>query len=147
MGIANWFVNNLNTEERALTRDLISIAIADKEFSDDEKKIILDICQIEDISNIELMESIRDASHGTKSFRTLEEKKNYLIHLIRVMAVDGNYPSLEMHLIEIIAKEIGVSRMQIISFVVDEIKAKNLGEAEGFLIIDNFVNYFIETGA
>ena len=147
MRIANWFVNNLNTEERALTRDLISIAIADKEFSDDEKKIILDICQIEDISNIELMESIRDASHGTKSFRTLEEKKNYLIHLIRVMAVDGNYPSLEMHLIEIIAKEIGVSRMQIISFVVDEIKAKNLGEAEGFLIIDNFVNYFIETGA
>lgn len=147
MGIANWFVNNMNTEERTLTRDLISIAIADKEFSDDEKKIILDICQIEDISNVELMESIRDASHGTKSFRTIEEKKYYLIHLIRVMAVDGNYPSLEMHLIEIIAKEIGVSRMQLISFVVDDIKANNLSQIEGLVIIDNFLKYFIETGA
>lgn len=147
MGIADWFVNNLNIEERTLTRDLISIAIADKEFTADEKRMILDICQIEDISNVELMESIRDASYGTMSFRTIEEKKNYLIHLIQVMAVDGNYSSLEMHLIEIIAKEIGVSRMQLISFIADDIKAQNLSQVEGLFIIDNFVKYFIETGA
>lgn len=147
MGIADWFVNNLNTEERTLTRDLISIAIADKEFTGDEKKMILDICQIEDISDVELMDSIRDAKSGTKTFHTLEEKKNYLLHLIRVMAVDGHYPSLEMHIIEIIAREIGISRMQLISFVADEIKARNLSQQEGITIIDHFAKYFIETGA
>lgn len=147
MGIADWFINNLNTKERTLTSDLISIAIADKEFTDDEKKLILDICQIEDITNVELMESIRDASYRTKLFRTIEEKRNYLIHLIRVMAVDGKYSSLEMHLIEILAKKIGVSRMKLISFILEEIKAQNLCQVEGLVIIDNYVKYFIETGA
>lgn len=33
MGISDWFKNDLNTEERALTRDLLSVAIADHEFS------------------------------------------------------------------------------------------------------------------
>jgi uncharacterized tellurite resistance protein B-like protein len=147
MGIADWFVNNLNTEERTLTRDLISIAIADKEFTADEKRMILDICQIEDISDIELMDSIRDAKYGTKTFRTLEEKKNYMLHLVRVMAVDEKYPSLEMHIIEILAKEIGISRMQLLSFVVDEIKAKNLSQKDGIAIVDHFLKFFIETGA
>lgn len=147
MGIANWFTNNLSTEERALTRDLISIAIADKEFTDKEKDMILDICKIEDISNVELMDSIRNPKVGAKTLHTQEEKRNYLSHLILVMSVDNKYISLEMHLIEIIAKEIGISRFQLMSFVVDEIKAKKISQKEGLAIIDNFVKYFIETEA
>ena len=34
MSIVDWFINDLNTEERALTRDLLSVAIADYEFSE-----------------------------------------------------------------------------------------------------------------
>lgn len=147
MGIVNWFINNLNTEERALTRDLVSIAIADKEFTDKEKDVILDICQIEDISNVELMDSIRNPKAGLKTLHTIEEKRNYLGHLIKVMSIDDEYLSLEMRLIEIIAKEIGISRFQLISFVVDEIKSKDISQKEGLSIIDNFVKYFIETEA
>ncbi len=29
MGIVDWFKNDLNTEERTLTRDLLSVAVAD----------------------------------------------------------------------------------------------------------------------
>ena len=32
MGIVNWFTNDLSTEERTLTLDLLSVAIADQEF-------------------------------------------------------------------------------------------------------------------
>lgn len=147
MGIVDWFINDLNNDERVLTRDLLSVAIADKEFSSEEKKMILDICQIEDISDVELINSIRNQEEGTYRLRTFEEKKNYLMHLIRVMSVDNNYPSMEMHIIEIIAKVIGVSRWQLISFVLDEYKAKNISEAQGIDIIDHFVKYFITTGA
>ena len=147
MGIANWFINDLNTEERTLTRDLVSIAIADKEFTGEEKNMILAICQIEDISNEELIDSIRNSNVGGKKLHTLDEKRKYLTHLIRVMTVDDEYTSLEMRLIEIIAKEIGISRMQLVSFVLDEMKAHNLGQDEGITIIDNFVRFFIETGA
>ena len=41
MGITDWFVHDLNTEERTLTLDLLSVAIADQEFCDEEKKAIL----------------------------------------------------------------------------------------------------------
>ena len=39
MGIVDWFTNDLSTEERALTRDLLSVAIADHEFSEEEHTI------------------------------------------------------------------------------------------------------------
>lgn len=98
MGITNWFINNLNSEERILTRDLLSVAIADKEFSGEEKKTILEICMIEDISNVELMDSIRNQVTTSRVLVTQEDKKRYLLNLIRVMSADKNYYPLEMTL-------------------------------------------------
>ena len=67
MGIVDWFTNDLNTEERALTRDLLSVAVADHEFSSEEQDAILDICKTEGISLVELMDSIRDKCVGAKN--------------------------------------------------------------------------------
>ena len=49
MSIVDWFTNDLNTEERTLTRDLLSVAVADKEFTYNEKQVILETCMLEDI--------------------------------------------------------------------------------------------------
>ena len=119
MGIVNWFINDLNTEERTLTRDLLSVAISDKEFSGEEKQVILETCELEDISLTELMDSIRDSKAGAKVLQSLEEKKRYLLHLIRMMAADGKFPTIELHVIEIIAKKIGITPIQILAFVLD----------------------------
>ena len=146
MSIVDWFTNNLNTEERTLTRDLLSVAVADKEFSEEEKKMILDICKIEDISAVELMDSIRDKNAGAEFLHSTEEKKRYLMHLIRVMSVDGEYRSLELHIIEIIAKKLEVTPAMLLSVVVDEIKNNNIGQAEGIAILDNFVKHYIAIG-
>lgn len=48
MGIVDWFTNDLSTEERALTRDLLSVAIADHEFSEEEQQTILKIGEKDD---------------------------------------------------------------------------------------------------
>lgn len=147
MSIVDWFTNDLNTEERTLTRDLLSVAIADKEFSGKEKNVILEACELEDISMTELMDSIRDSKSGAKVLQSLEEKKRYLLHLISMMAADGKFPTIELHVIEIIAKKIGVTPVQILSFILDEINDKNIGKEEGLFILDHFVKHLVVTGA
>lgn len=146
MGITNWFINNLDSEERILTRDLLSVAIADKEFSEEERKTILEICMIEDISNVELMNSIRNQITTSNALLTQEDKKRYLLNLIRVMSADKNYYPLEMHIIEILAKKIGIPPLKLVLFLVEEIKDKNINQYEGLDIIEEFVRHLIVTG-
>ena len=147
MSIVDWFTNDLTTEERTLTRDLLSVAVADKEFNYQEKQVILETCVLEDISKTELMDSIRDGKAGVKILQSQEEKKRYLLHLIRMMATDGKFPTIELHVIEIIAKRIGITPIQILSFVLDEIHENNISQEEGLDIIDKFVRHLIVTGS
>ena len=147
MSIVDWFTNDMSTEERTLTRDLLSVAVADKEFCGEEKKVILEICELEGISLTQLMDSIRDSEAGAKVLQSHEEKKRYLLHLVRMMAADGKFPTIELHVIEIIAKEIGITPIQILSFILDEIHENHIGKEEGLIIIDNFVKHLIVTEA
>jgi uncharacterized tellurite resistance protein B-like protein len=146
MGIVDWFTNDLSTEERALTRDLLSVAIADHEFSEKEQKTILEICETEDISLVEMMDSIRDKKSGAKLLRSTDEKKRYLLHLIKMMSADGRFPSLELHIIEVVAKKLEVNPMQLLSFVLDEISESRISKDDGLVIINNFVKHYITIG-
>ena len=144
MGIVDWFKNDLNTEERTLTRDLLSVAVADGEFCDEEKNTILEICQLEGISAVELIDSIRNQSSGAKLLSSVEDKKRYLLHLIRMMMSDGKYYAIELHVIEVIARKIGIMQMQLISFILDEINVGHISKDEGLMIINHFVRHFLK---
>lgn len=146
MGIVEWFTNDLNTEERTLTRDLLSVAIADCEFSEEEQKMILEICEVEGISSVEMMDSIREKSAGEKKLCSTDEKKRYLLHLIRMMSADGKFPSIELHIIEVVAKKLEVNPMQLLSFVIDEINDNRFSKDEGLVIINSFVRHYITVG-
>lgn len=141
MGIVDWFNNDLDTDERTLTRDLLSVAIADKEFCEEEKKAILETCQLEGISMVGLMDSIRDKTVGVTLTLSIEEKKSYLLHLVRMMSADGNYHSLELDVIEVVAKKLDVTPILLLSFVLDEIKDDNISKVEGITILDRFVKH------
>ena len=145
MGIVDWFTNDLSTKERTLTRDLLSVAIADHEFSEEEQKAILEICETEGISVVEMMDSIREKGYGAKLLLA-DEKKSYLLHLIRMMSADGKYPSIELHLIEVVAKKLEVNPMQLLSFVLDEINDNRISKDEGVVIINSFVRHYITVG-
>lgn len=146
MGIVDWFTNDLSSEERTLTRDLLSVAIADHEFSEEEQKTILEICETEDVSLVEMMDSIRDKKSGARLLHSTDEKKRYLLHLIRMMSADGRFPSIELHLIEVVAKKLEVNSMQLLSFVLDEINENRISKDEGVVIINNFVRHYITVG-
>lgn len=144
MSIVEWFRNDLSADERTLTRDLLSVAVADKEFCDEEKSTIMEICQIEGISTTELMDSIRDQHSNAKLIDTLEDKKRYLLHLIRMMMSDGKYYAIELHVIEVLAHRIDISPLQLISFMLDEVNAGHISKEEGIKVIDHFVRHFID---
>ena len=146
MGIVDWFTNDLSSEERTLTRDLLSVAIADHEFSEEEQKTILEICETEDVSLVEMMDSIRDKKSGARLLHSTDEKKRYLLHLIRMMSADGRFPSIELHLIEVVAKKLEVNSMQLLSFVLDEINENRISKDEGVGIINSFVRHYITVG-
>lgn len=143
MSIVDWFKNDLNTEERALTRDMLSVAVADKEFSDEEKEMIVGICQLEGISAVAMMDSIRDKTSGAKILQTVDEKKKYLLYLIRMMMSDGRYRAAELHVIEVLARKIEVSRMQLIAFILDEVNDGHISKDDGITVINHFVRRFI----
>ena len=144
MSIVDWFTNDLNAEERTLTRDLLSVAVADKEFCDEEKSTIMEICQIEGISTTELMDSIRDQYSNAKLIDTLEDKKRYLLHLIRMMMSDGKYYAIELHVVAVISRRIDILPLQLISFILDEVNVGHISREEGVTVIDHFVRHFLE---
>lgn len=144
MSIVDWFKNDLNAEERALTRDLLSVAVADKEFCDEEKNTILEICQLEGISAVQLIDSIRNQSSGAKLLSSVEDKKRYLLHLIRMMMSDGKYYAIELHVIAVISRRIDISPLQLISFILDEVNVGHISREEGVTVIDHFVRHFLE---
>lgn len=146
-GITKWFVNNLDTAERNLTRDLISVAVADDEFVDDEYEVILEILKEEGFTDLEIIDSLRGTGNASiRTPHTLEEKKEYILHLIEVMSSDDDYPMLEIHIIEFIAKKLNIYPMQILSFILDDIEDGYIEREEGFDIVSNFVRYFVKVG-
>ena len=146
MGITDWFVHDLNTEERTLTLDLLSVAIADQEFCEEEKAAILKACEFEDISLVQMMDSIRDKKTGARVLHSIEEKKRYLSYLVKMMSADGKYRSLELKVIEIIAKKLEVSPVLLLSFILDEIKDGKFSADEGVNILDYFVKHYVAVG-
>ena len=148
MGIISWFINDFTTEERNLTRDLISVAISDHEFVKEEFDTILEICRKENISDVEVMESLRrpTSSSGAKLLRTFEEKKTYLLYLIEVMSSDGHYPAIEIQIFMVIAKKIGFNTLQVLSVILDEVKAGGVEVNKGIAIMDHIVKHSVRIG-
>lgn len=141
MGIVNWFSNCLNKKDRVLTRDLISMAIADGEFTESERQEILRICKDEGISDVELMDSLR--GKVIKVPKTKEEKFDYIAHLIRVMNADDYCSPHEIHTLEVLGKHIGYSRMNIFFVILTEIKLGEFSQEEGLQLLERYVNTVI----
>ena len=63
-----------------------------------------------------------------------------------MMSADGKYRSLELKVIEIIAKKLEVSPVLLLSFILDEIKDGKFSTDEGVNILDYFVKHYVAVG-
>jgi hypothetical protein len=143
MGIIHWFKNDLKKEERVLTRDLISMAIIDGEFKDEEVDEIERILKAEGISTKEMMDSLRGKDIEIPF--TEEEKRDYIIHLTNIMGIDNVYSPIEAHLLETLGKRVGYNQMQIISIILSAIRNNWLTNPNAIDMLDDFVGYLTTT--
>lgn len=138
MSIVHWFRNDLSSKDRVLTRDLISMAIADGEFTEEERLEILRICRSQGISERELMDSLRGKDINIP--KTKEEKFDYIAHLINVMKVDDYCSPLEIRTLEVLGKQLGYNRMHILWVILTEIKQQVLSQDEGLKLLDCYIS-------
>lgn len=137
MGIIDWFNSNIDDKERDLTRDLISIAIADGEFSEEERQEIIRICRLEGVSDVELTDSMRGKNIMVP--KEEEEKERYILHLIDIMKVDHYYSSLEIHMLYTLAKRVGISPIRILALLFREVKQSRMSRDEAFDLTNSIV--------
>lgn len=142
MGIVSWFTNDLESKERVLTRDLLSMAIADGEFMEEERQEIVRICHMEGISDKSLMNSLRGEDVHIPI--TEEDRRKYVVLLIDVMKADNYYSQLELHMLKTLGERVGVSPMGIVSIITDEIKQGRLQQDIGLNLIDSFSKALID---
>ena len=60
-----------------------------------------------------------------------------------MMMSDGKYCAIELHVIQVIASKIEVTPMQLLSFILDEMKSGQISKEDGITVMDHFVRRFI----
>lgn len=146
MGLLAKIFNDASDTEFKLAQDLVSIAIADGEISEAERKMITDICQREGISNETIKDCMLGFDKDVKSLMPVKhrDKASYITNLIRVMGVDGQSSHMEIYLLEIIASKLGISHMELVSLVLMTATRRNFPGDTGSKAFDSFLKNVID---
>lgn len=146
MGLLVKLFNEASDAEFKLAQDLVAIAMADGEISEEEKKMISAICQSEGISG----DVLKDCALGLDKDLHSEmparrrERAEYLTKLIRVMGVDGESSHMEIYLLEIIASKLGISHMELVSLVLMTATSRNFPGNVGTKALSSFLRNAID---
>ena len=146
MGLLVKLFNEASDAELKLAQDLVAIAMADGEISEEEKKMISAICQSEGISGDVLKDwalGLDKDMNGEMPARR-RERAEYLTKLIRVMGVDGESSHMEIYLLEIIASKLGISHMELVSLVLMTATSRNFPGNVGTKALSSFLRNAID---
>lgn len=146
MGLLVKLFNEASDAEFKLAQDLVAIAMADGEISEEEKKMISAICQSEGISGDVLKDwalGLDKDMNGEMPARR-RERAEYLTKLIRVMGVDGESSHMEIYLLEIIASKLGISHMELVSLVLMTATSRNFPGNVGTKALSSFLRNAID---
>lgn len=146
MGLLAKIICDASDTEFKLAQDLVAMAIADGEISEEELEVIKSISQKEGISN----DVVNDYLMGfDKEEKTLvpekqRDKIDYVSKLIMVMGADGESSHIEIYLLEIIASKMGISHMQLVSLVLMTASRKFFHGDKGSKILASFLRNVID---
>jgi uncharacterized tellurite resistance protein B-like protein len=147
MGLLTKLFRDAADAEFKLAQDLVAMAMADGEISEEERKAILEICRKEGILP-EVAEGClqgMDTNNGKSVIpANRKEKCDYIKKLIRVMGVDGNSSHMEIYLLEIIAARMGLSHMDVLSLVLMTATHQNFPGCTGLEVLKSFTKNAID---
>lgn len=141
MGIVNWFICKVDDPEATLISDLMAMAVADGEFTDEERNEMLRVCRENGITNTLLWNTLRGEkiTHTPEIPQTEDEIKKHIGHLINIMAADDFCSPLEIHTLGIISQRMGLSQMEIIALMAGRVKAGHIEREREFAILESYI--------
>ena len=115
MSIINHFLSVVIEPQFKLARDLTAMAIADGKVTPEEKEAIRAICQLENINEATLMESLQGnyENADVRIPKERKEKESYLRELIKIIGTDKYAAPQEIYLFQIVAGRMGLNQMDV----------------------------------
>ena len=146
MGLLTKIFNDASDTDFKLAQDLVAIAIADDEISEEERKEIEKICRNEGISDETLSEFFvgLDSAGKCQIPQQRKERMEYLTKLIRGMCADGYSSYMEIYLLQIIASKLDVNHMELISLVLMTASRKYFAGDTGTRALASFLRNVID---
>lgn len=145
MGLLNKLFSDTSNSGFKLAQDLVAIAMADGEISEEERKVIKEICQSEGIDDSIVEGCLQGRNCDTSSMIPLmhKDKTNYLRKLIQVMGIDGDCSHMEIYLLEIIASKMGISYIELMSLVLTTATPRYFEGNTGGKVLASFMKHVI----
>ena len=146
MGLLAKLFKDSSDSEFKLAQDLVAIAMADGEISEEERTLITQICQNEGISK----ETVDSCLHGFDTDVVNEipqqqkERLAYLTKLIRVMGIDGYCSHMEIYLLEVIASKLDIHHMELVSLVLMTATRRFFLGDTGAKVLSSFLHNVID---
>lgn len=120
MSIINHFLSVVTEPQFKLARDLTAMAIADGKVTPEEKEAMSTLCQLENINETTLMESLQGGFDEAEANIPKEraEKELYLKDLILLIGADKYAAPQEIYLFQIVASRLGLNQMEVMGLFI-----------------------------
>lgn len=146
MSLITKFITAVTEPQFMLARDLMALAVADGEVTEEEQEAISNICHIEGIDEEHLINNLqRNTEHFSLCVpQTRKEKEEYLRDLILLIGSDEYCSPQELYLFQILASKMGLNQMDIVGlFMVTATRTYFRGDI-GSKVLSSFLKNSID---
>lgn len=146
MSLITRFISSVTEPQFMLARDLMALAFADGEITNEEKDAISTICHLEGIDEEQLINNLQKAEEhfSIRVPESRKEKESYLRELILLIGADEYCSPQEVYLFQIIASKMGLNQMDIVGlFMMTATHAYFRGDI-GSKVLASFLKNYID---
>jgi len=129
-----------------LARDLMALAVADGEITNEEKDAISTICHLEGIDEEQLINNLQKAEEhfSIRVPESRKEKESYLRELILLIGADEYCSPQEVYLFQIIASKMGLNQMDIVGLFMLTTTHTYFNGDTGSKVLASFLKNYID---
>lgn len=146
MSLITRFISSVTEPQFMLARDLMALAVADGEITNEEKDAISTICHLEGIDEEQLINNLQKAEEhfSIRVPESRKEKESYLRELILLIGADEYCSPQEVYLFQIIASKMGLNQMDIVGLFMLTTTHTYFNGDTGSKVLASFLKNYID---
>ena len=146
MSLITRFINSVSEPQFILARDLVALAIADGEITEDERQAISRICNLEGVNESDFYNSMQQGNgpESVKIPQNRKEKEEYMKKLILLIGADEYCSAEEAYLFQIVAGKMGLTQMDVVGLFLSTATHANFKGDAGAKVLSTFLRNYID---